>query len=180
MNEQLSTPPLLANGCAPMSPESFLAYLDSLGIVHHTFDHAPVYTVEESKQMRGKLHGAHVKNLFLRNKKGNMWLVTCLEDQQIDLKRLAEKLGAGRFSFASADRLMKLLGVIPGAVTAFAVINDPGGNVRFALDRALLDSSLINLHPLTNAMTTTIAPTDLWRGREAAVYPPKVIDLDSL
>jgi len=163
-----------------MSPDAFIAYLDSLGIGHRTFDHAPVYTVEESKQMRGALEGAHVKNLFLRNKKGGMWLVTCLEDRQIDLKRLAERLGAGRFSFGSAGRLMKFLGVIPGAVTAFAVINDTGGSVHLVLDAKLLESPLINLHPLTNAMTTAISPADLLNFLESVNHAPEIIDFDTL
>lgn len=163
-----------------MSPDAFIAYLDSLGIGHRTFDHAPVYTVEESKKMRGALEGAHVKNLFLRNKKGGMWLVTCLEDRQIDLRRLAESLGAGRFSFASAERLLRFLGVIPGAVTAFAVINDTGGSVQLVLDAKLLESPLINLHPLTNAMTTAISPADLLKFLESVHHAPEIIDFDTL
>ena len=161
-----------------MSPRVFLEQLEALGIDHRTFEHAPVFTVEESRRMRGNLEGAHVKNLFLRNKKGRMWLITCLEDRQIDLKRLAEHLGAGRFSFASADRLMKFLGVIPGAVTAFAVVNDHGGKVRLVLDRALLDSAVINLHPLTNAMTTAVSPSDLVRFLESVNHSPEIVDLD--
>lgn len=163
-----------------MTPAAFIEYLDSLGIAHRSFEHAPVYTVQESKQMRGKLEGAHVKNLFLRNKKGGMWLVTCLEDRQIDLKRLAERLGAGRFSFGSAERLMRFLGVVPGAVTAFAVINDSGGSVKLALDKDLLESPLINLHPLTNAMTTAISPADLLRFLDSVDHAPEIIDLDAL
>lgn len=180
MDEQTTAPLELADGSAPTSPDAFLAHLDSLGIAHQTFEHEPVFTVEESRRTRGELEGAHVKNLFLRNKKGEMWLLTCLEDRQIDLKRLAERLGAGRFSFGNAERLMKFLGVIPGAVTAFAVINDTGNKVRFVLDRALLDSSLINLHPLTNAMTTAIAPADLLTFLKAADHPPEILDLDEL
>ncbi len=178
MSEKADAPFVLADGSPAMGPEQFLARLDSMGIPHRTFAHQPVFTVAESKLERGELEGAHVKNLFLRNKKGAMWLVTCLEDRQIDLKRLADKLGAGRFSFASADRLMKYLGVIPGAVTAFAVINDNERCVRFVLDHALLEAPVINLHPLTNAMTTSIAPADLLRFLEATHHPAKLVNLD--
>jgi Ala-tRNA(Pro) deacylase len=174
-----AAPAMLADGSAPLTPGEFLARLEAIGIGHETFEHAPVFTVEESKRMRGELDGAHVKNLFLRNKKGVMWLVTCLEDRQLDLKSLGEMLDAGRFSFASPERLMKYLGVIPGAVTAFAVINDTTGLVNFALDRALLNATCINLHPLTNTMTTAITPADLRKFLEAVNHPPTLIDFDT-
>ncbi len=178
MNDASETSSTLADGGTPLSPAEFLARLESLGIAHTTFDHEPVFTVEESKRLRGDMDGAHVKNLFLRNKKGAMWLVTCLEDRSVDLKWLAESLGAGRFSFASPDRLMKYLGVVPGAVTTFAAINDTTGSVRVALDRALLEASRINLHPLTNAMTTTIDSADLLRFLEAVGHPPTLIGFE--
>lgn len=171
--------PTLADGGAPLSPAEFLARLESLNIVHSNFEHEPVFTVEESKSARGDLDGAHVKNLFLRNKKGVMWLVTCLEDRSVDLRWLAERLGAGRFSFASAERLMKYLGVVPGAVTTFAAVNDTTGSVRVALDSALLRASFINLHPLTNTMTTRISPADLLRFLEAVGHPPKLIEFEA-
>lgn len=169
---------VLADGSAPLSPAEFLERLEALGIHHESFEHEPVFTVEESKRSRGDMDGAHVKNLFLRNKKGEMWLVTCLEDRRVDLKWLAQTLGAGRFSFGSPERLMRYLGVLPGAVTTFAAINDVTGSVRVALDRALPESSRINLHPLTNAMTTTISASDLPRFLEAVDHPPTLIDFD--
>lgn len=179
MNDPSEVRRVLADGSAPLSPAEFLTRLEALGIAHETIEHAPVFTVEESKRMRGALDGAHVKNLFLRNKKGAMWLVTCLEDRRVDLKWLAETLGAGRFSFASPERLMKYLGVIPGAVTTFAAIHDVTGAVRVALDRGLLEASRVNLHPLTNAMTTTIRAQDLPRFLDAVAHPPKLIEFDA-
>lgn len=176
MNDESEFQAVLADGSMPLSPADFLARLKALGIAHTTFEHAPVFTVEESRHSRGDLDGAHVKNLFLRNKKGIMWLVTCLEDRRVDLRWLANTLGAGRFSFASAQRLMKYLGVIPGAVTTFAVINDSTRSVRVALDSALFKSQRINLHPLTNAMTTTISSADLLRFLEAVGHPPEMIN----
>ena len=178
MNDQRENPAVLADGTAPLTPSEFLERLEAMGIAHESFSPEPVFTVEQSKQMRGELEGAHVKNLFLRNKKGVMWLVTCLEDRKVDLKALGDKLGAGRLSFARPERLMKYLGVIPGAVTTFAVINDPSGAVRVALDRALVEASRINLHPLTNSMTTTVAAEDLVRFLEAVDHAPRVIDFE--
>src|SRR5215510_310986 len=118
-----------------LDPQQLFARLDQLGIAHRTVEHPPVFTVEEAKALRGNLPGHHIKNLFLRNKKQEMWLVVALEDRAIDLKRLGEALGAGRFSFASAERLERHLGVTPGAVTPLALINDESGSVRLALDR---------------------------------------------
>ncbi len=162
----------------PTSPEDLLARLADLGIETRTFTHPPVHTVAEAKALRGEIEGAHIKNLFLRNKKGAMWLVTCLEDREIDLKALGRALDAGRFSFGSATRLMTYLGVEPGAVTPFGVINDTEGKVRMVLDKALLECDPINAHPLVNDMTVAISPAGLLRFLEAVGHPPQVLDLD--
>src|SRR3954468_15052790 len=118
-------------------PQQLFAKLEALGIAQHTVEHPPVFTVEEAKALRGNLPGHHIKNLFLRNKKEQMWLVVALEDRAIDLKRLGEALGAGRLSFGSPERLQKYLGVEPGSVTPFAVINDTGHQVTLVLDEGL-------------------------------------------
>ncbi len=163
----------LEDGSAPATPQDLFARLDALGIRTETMAHEPVFTVAESKHLRGQLSGGHTKNLFLRNKKGRMWLVTCLEDRDIDLKALATALDAGRLSFGSDDRLMRFLGVVPGAVTPFAAINDTGAAVQVALDRAMVrDHNTLNFHPLDNAMTTAIAPDDLVRFLEATGHTP--------
>src|SRR6187401_3615684 len=107
-----------------LSPQHLFARLDALGLAHRTVEHAPVFTVEQAKEHRGMLPGHHIKNLFLRNKKEEMWLVVALEDRAIDLKRLGEVLGAGRLSFGSADRLKRYLGVEPGSVTPLSLVND--------------------------------------------------------
>src|SRR5216683_4165882 len=122
-----------------LSPQQLFARLAELGLAHDTVEHAPVFTVEQAKAHRGELPGHHIKNLFLRNRKEEMWLVVALEDRTVDLKRLGEALGAGRLSFGSAERLKRHLGVEPGSVTPLALINDPGGAVRLALDRGLGD-----------------------------------------
>ena len=172
------TPQRLDDGSDPCSAANLLARLEELGIAETTLEHEPVFTVEEAKAVRGRLEGAHSKNLFLRNKKGRMWLVVCPEDRMIDLKDLGQRLGAGRFSFGSADRLMRYLGVIPGAVTPFAAINDTGAAVTVVIDRALLQQRPLNFHPLDNAMTTAIEPEDLVRFLEAVGHPPEIVDLD--
>lgn len=146
-----------------LTPQQLFARLDALGLAHRSVEHAPVFTVEQAKAHRGALPGHHIKNLFLRNKKEEMWLVVALEDRAIDIKRLGDVLGAGRLSFGSADRLRRTLGVEPGSVTPFAVVNDIDHRVTLVLDRALADGGPVNAHPLTNTQTTAISFTDLER-----------------
>ncbi len=159
-----------------LDPQQLFARLEELGIAHRTVEHPAVFTVEQAKALRGDLPGHHIKNLFLRNKKEEMWLVVALEDRAIDLKRLGEVLGAGRLSFGSAERLRRHLGVEPGSVTPLALINDEGRAVRLVLDRGLVDSAPINAHPLVNTMTTALAPADLMRFFEATSYAPRWLD----
>jgi Ala-tRNA(Pro) deacylase len=159
-----------------MSPQHLFDRLDALGVVHRTVEHAPVFTVEQAKEHRGVLPGHHIKNLFLRNKKEAMWLVVALEDRVIDLKRLGEVLGAGRLSFGSPERLRRHLGVEPGSVTPFALINDAERQVTLMLDRALLEGGPINAHPLTNSMTTAISFADLRRFFDATGHPLHWLD----
>ena len=169
--------PRLADGSSPLTPDALLGQLTEMGIAQRSVSHPPLFTVEESKALRGQLPGGHTKNLFLRNKKGAMWLVTALEDRPLDLKKLGDLLGAGRLSFGSPERLMRHLGVRPGAVTPLAVINDPGSQVALVLDAGLLDQELVNVHPLTNDRTTALAAGDLVRFAEAVGHPPRIVDL---
>ena len=159
------------------SPDGLIAYLEGLGIATTTVTHPPLYTVEDSKALRGDLPGGHCKNLFLRNKKGHMWLVVCPEDLVLDLKNLGDRIGAGRVSFGSPERLMAHLGVLPGAVTPFAVINDADRRVHVVLDESLMAESLLNFHPLVNDQTTAIAPADLMKFFDAVDHRPVVISL---
>jgi Ala-tRNA(Pro) deacylase len=161
----------------PTTPEQLFARLAALGIPCRTVSHPPVFTVEEAKALRGELPGGHVKNLFLRDKKGAMWLVVAEEDRRIDLKALAARIGAGKVSFASAERLMAHLGVVPGAVTPFGLINDRGHEVRVVIDAGLLAHDPVNVHPLTNDRTTAISPRDLLRFIEACGHQAQVMDL---
>jgi len=159
-----------------LDPQQLFARLDQLGIAHRTVEHPPVFTVEEAKALRGNLPGHHIKNLFLRNKKEEMWLVVALEDRTIDLKRLGEVLGAGRLSFGSADRLKRYLGVEPGSVTPLSLANEEARAVRLVLDRGMADGGPVNAHPLVNTMTTALAPADLLRFFEATGHTPRWLD----
>lgn len=152
-------------------------YFDQLGITTHTVSHPPVYTVEEAKALRGELAGGHCKNLFLRCKKKTTWLVVVLEDRRVDLKWLGEQLGGYRFSFGSADRLQEMLGVTPGAVTPFALLNDrEQQQVRVVLDAHMLAHRPLHYHPLTNDKTTAIEPEDLLRFIRACGHEPHILD----
>lgn len=161
-----------------LSAAALFERLDAMGIKHSTVDHPPLYTVEQSKQRRGDLPGAHSKNLFLRNKKGQMWLLTCLEHRQLDLKTFRYRLGSSALSFCSAERLLRYLGVIPGAVTPFAVINDHDCVVRVVLDSALLDIDPLNFHPLDNAKTTAISATDLLKFLDSTNHSPQFVNFE--
>jgi Ala-tRNA(Pro) deacylase len=178
---QASTPtpatPTSAPPTLPTSPEQLLARLAALGIAVQNHAHAAVFTVDEAKALRGELHGGHIKNLFLRNKKEEMWLVVVEEDKRVDLKALGEKLNAGKLSFGSPDRLLRYLGVLPGAVTPFGIINDKDRKVKVVLDRDLLAMDPVNAHPLVNTMTTAIAAKDLVKFLEAEGHPPELVPI---
>jgi Ala-tRNA(Pro) deacylase len=159
----------------PAAPPDLFAFLDRLGIAHITVDHPPLFTVEESRALRGKIPGGHTKNLFLKAKTGDLFLVVALEGARIDLKHLHQRLETGRFSFGSADLLRETLGVEPGAVTPFAAINDTEGTVSFILDAAMMRHETLNYHPLVNTRTTTIGRDDLVRFLEATGHPPRIL-----
>jgi len=159
----------------PYSPEELFAYLDRLGIAHATVTHPAVFTVEEARTLRGEVAGAHTKNLFLRDKKGALFLVVALEDAAIELKSLHRLIGAsGRFSFGSAELMRATLGVEPGSVTPFAVINDKAGEVTVILDAAMMAHEVLNFHPLTNTGTTTISRTGLVEFLEATGHQARI------
>lgn len=157
--------------------EALFALLAELGIETETRRHRPVFTVEESRGLRGEMPGAHFKSLFLKDKKGALWLVVALEDRRLDLKALAGLIGAARLSFASPERLDAHLGVAPGSVTPFALVNDRARIVKLVFDAAALDAERAHFHPLSNDATTAIAPADLLRFAEATGHPPALVDL---
>jgi Ala-tRNA(Pro) deacylase len=160
----------------PATPAELFAYLDRLGIAHPTVTHPPLFTVEESRALRGQIPGGHTKNLFLKDKKGALFLVATLEDAAIELKSLHRRIGAsGRFSFGSAELMRATLGIEPGAVTPFAALNDAGRQVSVVLDAAMMAHATLNYHPLVNTMTTSIAREDLVRFLDATGHPPRIM-----
>jgi Ala-tRNA(Pro) deacylase len=160
------------------TPDQLFAFLDGLGIVHATVTHPPLFTVEQSQALRGKIPGGHTKNLFLKDKKDALFLVTALEDAPIELKSLHRRLGAGgRFSFGSADLMRVALGVEPGAVTPLGAINDTERRVTVVLDQALMAHATINCHPLVNTMTTSLSREDLVKFLEATGHPPRILPI---
>lgn len=142
--------------------DKLLAILKDYGILAKTYEHPPVHTVEESRNLRGDIPGIHTKNLFLRDGKRNFYLIVADERTKIDLKSLTSKIGAnGKLSFASSDALNDILGIQPGSVSLLAVINDLGKRVNVIIDESLLASSLINCHPLVNTRTTSLSKEDI-------------------
>ena len=157
------------------SSEQLFAALDALGIKHSTIKHPPLFTVEQSQALRGQIPGGHTKNLFLRDKKYELYLVVALEDAKIDLKGLHRQLGAtGRFSFGSSDLLREVWGVEPGAVTPFGAINDRQGRVTVVLDAPMMEHATLNYHPLVNTMTTSIARDDLVKFLQSTGHSPRI------
>ena len=167
--------PQLIGGETARGPDDLFRRLDELGIAHRTLEHDPVFTVEEALRLRGRIPGAHSKNLFVRDKKERHWLVSCLSDRKLDLKWLAGELGTKRLTFCSRRRLGGYLGIGPGSVSPFAILNDITGIVRVALDADLLEREPLNFHPLDNARTTTISREGLLHFLESETHPPLIL-----
>lgn len=158
----------------PATPEDLFAFLDRLGLAHSTVSHPPLFTVEQSQSLRGELPGGHNKNLFLKDKNGQLFLLVLLEDARVNLKTLPAILGCGRLSFGSPELLRETLGVEPGSVTPFALINDPQTRVTPVLDQAMMAHELLNYHPLVNTMTTAIRNADLLKFMAATGHSPLI------
>lgn len=156
------------------------AMLERLGIATRTREHDALFSVEEARALRGEITGAHSKNLFLKSKKGTLWLVVALETTRVDLNGLAKQMGCGRFSFANAELMADILGVESGSVTPFALINDGAVCVNVVLDAALMAHDELNFHPLENTATTTISRDDLLAFMAACGHQPETFDLTSL
>jgi len=141
--------------------EDLFALFDYLGIVHKTLDHRPVFTVEEGDDIKAHIAGAHSKNLFLKDKNGEFFLICALGNTPIKLNQLHKSIGAARLSFGTEEKLMEILGVTPGSVTLFALINDSARQISLILDKALFESDIVNFHPLLNNATTSISHADM-------------------
>lgn len=160
------------------TPDPLGALFDALGIAAVTYAHPAVFTVAEGAGFKHRIPGGHTKNLFLKDKKDQIWLVTAEAQTAVDLKALPDLIGAARLSFGSPDRLMEFLGVVPGSVTPLALVNDTARKIRFVLDEKLTHCSTINVHPLRNDMTTCLAPDDLLRFLRHLGYDPQITVLD--
>jgi Ala-tRNA(Pro) deacylase len=159
--------------------DDLLALFDQLGIAHRTVGHAAVFRVGEGDEIKAALPGGHTKNLFLKDAKGQLWLVSALQDARIDLKALPRTIGSARLSFGSAELMEETLGVTPGSVTAFGLINDAAHRVRFVLDAGLAASDPVNFHPLTNTATTAISQADFRRLLAAIGVEPLIVDFEA-
>ena len=162
----------------PVDRSALLQFLDDCGFQTSTVDHEPLFTVEDSKGVHDQMQGGHTKNLFLKDKKGQYFLLTAEQDTEINLKSLHKLIGgSSRFSFGKPEALLDLLGVIPGAVTAFGVINDRDNRVKFAIDARLMRHEVINCHPLANDATTSIKRDDLLEFARKTGHEAQVVDL---
>ena len=171
------TPPTPPIAKPPITgPQDLFAFFDRHGIAHSTLEHEAVFTVEEGPELKARLPGAHTKNLFLKDAKGRLWLISAEAESVIDLKTLHRTIGAARLSFGSADLMRETLGVTPGSVTAFALINDPEHKVTFVLDAALLKKEPVNFHPLVNTATTAVSKDGLKAFLKAVGVEPMVVD----
>ncbi len=158
------------------SREDFLAFLAQIGVATTTYDHPAVFTVGESEMIKLEMPGAHTKNLFLKDAKDQLWLVSAESQAAIDLKRLHIVIGSARLSFGKPDLMWQTLGVTPGSVTPFGLINDTARRVRFVLDRTLAEADLVNFHPLTNAATTAVTDGGFRTFLAALGVTPLVVD----
>lgn len=143
------------------TPNDLFARLDALGVTHSTHQHPAAFTVEEGEAVWGSIPGVHCKNLFLKDAKAKLWLVVAPHDRMINLKSLPERIGSARLSFGQPPLLQEVLGITPGSVTPFALINDTQKRVNVVLDAWMMAQPLVNYHPLVNTATTTISSTDL-------------------
>ena len=166
----------MENSEPPAAEAALFALLDRLGVEHRTLRHAPVFRVEEGREIKAALPGGHTKNLFLKDAKGRLWLVSALGDTRIDLKALPAAIGSAKLSFGSEALLEETLGVKAGSVTAFALINDPGRQVTLVLDAALLACDVVNFHPLTNTATTAVSRDGFLAFLAALDVTPIVVD----
>ncbi|CAN7483462.1 prolyl-tRNA synthetase associated domain-containing protein [Phenylobacterium sp. LjRoot225] len=157
-----------------------LAFLDEIGVAATTHEHPAVFRVGEGEEIKAALPGAHTKNLFLKDAKGQLWLISAEDRSVIDLKRLPAVIGSARLSFGAEALMVETLGVTPGSVTAFGLINDAERRVRFVLDRALAEAAAVNFHPLTNTATTRVDQAGLRRFFQALGVEPMIVDFQTL
>lgn len=167
-------------GAMTATPHDLFAYLDELGIAHTTHWHDAVFTVGESIELKASMPGGHTKNLFLKDKDGNLILIAAEAHSELRLNQLHRLIGTKRLSFGTPDLMEEILGVTPGSVTAFALMNDKAGHVRFLVDAALMAYDPVNFHPLTNTATTAVRRDDFEKFVCATGHSFEVIDFSQL
>ena len=164
-------------GDLPTSPESLMENLKSIGVDFTLHHHEAVFTVEESEKLDSEIPGTHCRNLFLRDKKKKNFLVVLQNGTEVDMKKLPPVIGSDRLSFGSADRLWEYLGVRPGSVCPFAVVNDTDQQVKILLDKSMMETDVVNYHPLLNTMTVSLKPADLVKYIETTGHEAHIVDL---
>lgn len=167
-------------GAMQASPEDLFAYLDTLGIEHSTVWHEAMFTVEQSGALKAEMPGAHTKNLFLKDADGTLVLIAAEAHNSLRLNQLHKIIGTKRLSFGPAELMTEVLGVVPGSVTAFALMNDRAGRVRFLVDAVLAAADVVNFHPLVNTGTTAVSGGDFRRFVEATGHGFEVVDFSAL
>lgn len=164
----------------PATRAELFDMLSNLGIEHTTHDHAPIFTVEEGREIKREIAGGHTKNLFLKDKSGALFLICALGDTPIRINKLHPVMGCKRLSFGKPDLMLAHLGVTPGSVTLFSIINDTAAKVTLIVDKAIFDHDIVNFHPLLNDATTSISTPDMLRFCKAAGHEPVIIDFEAI
>ncbi len=164
----------------PFDRDRLLAWMAERGIDHTTHDHPAVFRVEEGLELKATLPGAHTKNLFLKDKKNRLWLISARQDTIIDLKRAPGAIGSDRLSFGNEALMWATLGVRPGSVTALGLINDVERQVAFVLDRRLWEAEVVNFHPLTNTATTALTQAAFRQVMALLEREPIVVDFAAM
>lgn len=163
----------------PATRDDLLARFAALGIDTITAEHAPVFTVEEAQALCRDIPGGHCKNLFLKDDRGGLWLIVSLQEARIDLKAAAPKIGSRRLTFGKPDLLMEVLGVEPGSVTPFGLINDAKARVAVILEARMMEHETLNFHPLSNDATTSIRSADLLAFIRSLGHAPRIVALEA-
>lgn len=176
----VTVPAAVPAPCPAYDRARLLAWMAENDVAQTTHDHPAVFRVEEGLDLKADLPGLHTKNLFLKDKKGRLWLISAAQDTVIDLKRAHRTLASDRLSFGNETLMWETLGVRPGSVTALGLINDRDRRVTFVLDQRLWDADIVNFHPLTNTATTALDQADFRRVLTLLEREPLVVDFDAL